>query len=340
MVGIALAGDRAVTPLPPAKAARDNVVPLHPVLPGPAALRSAGLVTRLGLPRDARLVQIAFLGILLSFGVLIRDFTLQPVQMLLTFTAGLITQAVWIATLRLRRKGYLSALVTCFGLSILLRAALLKALSHVQSVVERRTTIPILSNVLLRADSVWVHPLAACLAISAKFALRVHGKHLFNPANLGVVVATTLLPGAWISPGQWGNALAAACWFVVLGGLVTGKAQRSDIAWAFLLSWLGVIALRVAWLGQAWSVWWHQLGSGALLLFAFFMISDPMTIPDDRRARIAYALLVALLAYAWQFVLYRPNALVFALFLATPAVPLLDHLFPSRRFAWHGARPA
>jgi DNA polymerase-3 subunit beta len=33
------------------------------------------------------------------------------------------------------------------------RAALLKALSHVQSVVERRTTIPILSNVLLRASA-------------------------------------------------------------------------------------------------------------------------------------------------------------------------------------------
>jgi len=33
------------------------------------------------------------------------------------------------------------------------RAALLKALSHVQSVVERRTTIPILSNVLLRAEN-------------------------------------------------------------------------------------------------------------------------------------------------------------------------------------------
>src|SRR5208282_3072999 len=33
------------------------------------------------------------------------------------------------------------------------RAALLKALSHVQSVVERSTTIPILSNVLLRAET-------------------------------------------------------------------------------------------------------------------------------------------------------------------------------------------
>ena len=33
------------------------------------------------------------------------------------------------------------------------RATLLKALSHVQSVVERRNTIPILSNVLLEATA-------------------------------------------------------------------------------------------------------------------------------------------------------------------------------------------
>src|SRR5207248_10426790 len=33
------------------------------------------------------------------------------------------------------------------------RAAFLKALGHVQSVVERRTTVPILSNVLLRAEA-------------------------------------------------------------------------------------------------------------------------------------------------------------------------------------------
>jgi DNA polymerase-3 subunit beta len=33
------------------------------------------------------------------------------------------------------------------------RASLLKSLAHVQSVVERRNTIPILSNVLLEAGS-------------------------------------------------------------------------------------------------------------------------------------------------------------------------------------------
>ena len=33
------------------------------------------------------------------------------------------------------------------------RAALLRSLGHVQSVVERRNTIPILSNVLLKAEN-------------------------------------------------------------------------------------------------------------------------------------------------------------------------------------------
>src|ERR1700691_2233473 len=33
------------------------------------------------------------------------------------------------------------------------RAALLRALSHVQSVVERRNTIPILSNVLMKSEN-------------------------------------------------------------------------------------------------------------------------------------------------------------------------------------------
>ena len=36
------------------------------------------------------------------------------------------------------------------------RAALLKALTHVQSVVERRNTIPILSNVMLTAQKGWL----------------------------------------------------------------------------------------------------------------------------------------------------------------------------------------
>jgi hypothetical protein len=87
---------------------------------------------------DARLYQIAFLAVLLTTGVLLRDFSLRPEQMALTFAAGLAMQWLCIRILGLKRVGYLSAAITCLGLSI-----------------------------LLRADTLWVHPLAATIAIGA-----------------------------------------------------------------------------------------------------------------------------------------------------------------------------
>jgi enediyne biosynthesis protein E5 len=263
------------------------------------------------LPTDARLYQIAFLAALLGLGVWIRDFSLRPEQWLLTFASGLATQLICVRLLGLRRVGMLSAVITCFGLSI-----------------------------LQRADSLWVHPLAAALAISAKFWLRVNDKHLYNPANLGVVVALLFFPGAWVSPGQWGNDLTLACWVVALGALVTRRARRWDISWMFLSCWLALVFLRVSLLGQNWGVLIHQFQSGALLLFTFFMLSDPMTIPNHPRGRLIYAALVAGVAFWWQYVLFKPNALVFALFLATPLVPLIDRLLPAARFQWRPGVPA
>ena len=64
------------------------------------------------------------------------------------------------------------------------------------------------------------------------------------------------------------------------------------------------------------------------------MISDPMTIPDRRGARIVYAFVVAAGAVAWQYLLFRPNALIWSLFLLTPLVPLLDRWMPGGRFDW------
>ncbi len=260
---------------------------------------------RYPLLRDARLFQIVFLATLLTVGVLLRDFALLPQQMALAFAAGIATQVAWLRALRLEHRGVLSAVITCFGLSL-----------------------------LLRADSLWVHPLAAALAISGKFVLRAGGKHVYNPANLGVILALSFLPGAWVSPGQWGQAVAVAGWFFVLGGTVAWRAHRSDVAWAFLASWLLLVAARIAVLGQPWTLLLHQLTNGALLLFAFFMISDPMTIPDRRAARIGYAFAVAVVAFAWQFVLFRTNGWVWALFLCSPLVPVIDRLWPAERFEW------
>lgn len=49
------------------------------------------------------------------------------------------------------------------------------------------------------------------------------------------------------------------------------------------------------------------------------MISDPMTLPDHRVARCLHVTLVAAMAAAWQFLLYRPNGPLWALLLLAPS---------------------
>ena len=56
------------------------------------------------------------------------------------------------------------------------RSALLKALNHVQSVVERRNTIPILSNVLIGAQDDAVRLTATDLDIEISEARRRQGR--------------------------------------------------------------------------------------------------------------------------------------------------------------------
>jgi enediyne biosynthesis protein E5 len=254
---------------------------------------------------DPRLFQIFSLGILLAAGAYFRDFSIRPEQVVLTFAAGLLTQAACGRLTPSKPRTLRSAIITCLSLTL-----------------------------LLRADNLLAHPIAAAFAISSKSLFRFRGKHLFNPATFGIIFAIIFLPGTWISPGQWGQDVAVAGWVVMLGVLVTNRARRGDISWTFIAFYLGAIALRIEYLGQRFAVWEHQLESGALLLFAFFMISDPMTGPNDRRGRIAHAALVAAIAYAWQVRLYHTNGLIWALFIAAPCVPLWDAIWPARKFEW------
>lgn len=262
---------------------------------------------------DARLIQIAFQATLLTAGVLLRDFSLLPAQMALALAMAVLTQAFWLRVFRLKDVGYLSPLITGFGLSL-----------------------------LLRADTLWLHPLVACIAISGKFLLRVRGKHVFNPANFGVGIALLGLPGAWVSPGQWGNDLGIAVWLVALGALVAQRARRDDASWLFLATFLGLVALRLLLLGysaeRAWEIFCHQALNGALLLFTFFMISDPMTLPDRALPRRLHVMLVAVVAFCWQFVFYRSSGALWALLCLAPLVPLWDLIWPGKHYNWHRNR--
>jgi enediyne biosynthesis protein E5 len=97
---------------------------------------------------------------------------------------------------------------------------------------------------------------------------------------------------------------------------------------------MGLLTIRLLWLGQNQWLLWHQLQNGALLLFAFFMISDPLTTPRRAPVRVLYALLVACLAFIWQFYFFKPHGPVLALALLSVTVPWLNRRYPGASFSW------
>lgn len=189
-------------------------------------------------------------------------------------------------------------------------------------------------TILLRTGSVWLSIGAGVLAVASKYLIRLNGKHIFNPANFGLVVMALAFTGAWISPGQWGAAPIFAILLAGLGGAVTGKAKRWDVSVAFLVFYGGLVFGRALWLGDPLAIPIHQLQSGALLIFAFFMISDPKTTPDARKGRIVYAALVAVVGFTIQFGFYNAAGIILALILTAPTVPLFDKVFKDDKYQW------
>lgn len=195
---------------------------------------------------------------------------------------------------------------------------------------------------LVRTNSLWLAIAVAFIAIASKFVIRRGGKHVFNPTNFAIVVMIVLSEGLWVSPGQWGSAMWVAFLVACLGIVVIHRSSRSDVTFALIGFYSLALVGRALWLGDPVSIPLHQLQSGAFLLFAFFMISDPKTTPDSRAGRILFAFLVTAGAVWVQFGLFRQNGFFYALTAASLVVPLIDRWLPGKRYEWSAGpgRPA
>jgi len=254
---------------------------------------------------DPRIYQIAILSGLLVYGVIELDFEVNLVRSAVILSSVLITQFFFTKALRLGRFDPKSPLIS--GLSLCL---------------------------LLRADSLLLIILCAAITIGSKFILRRAGKHIFNPTNIGIVILLLSSDHVWVSPGQWGNAAFMIFLIACIGGLVVNRASRSDVTYAFMFFYTALIFGRAIWLGDSLLIPFHQIQNGALLIFTFFMISDPKTTPDTRIGRIVFALITSLVSYYFQFVLFNTNSLFYALTLSSLAVPLIDMVLKGQKYEW------
>ncbi|MEL6592109.1 MAG: RnfABCDGE type electron transport complex subunit D [Bacteroidota bacterium] len=261
---------------------------------------------RPSLWRDARHFQILYLGGFLLFGILALGWQAELMRYALLISTCLITQMIWTYFTTQNYTSWKSGLITALGLCL-----------------------------LLKSNQLWVLGLAGTLAISSKFLIRYRGKHLFNPANLGIIAAIVLTGDAWISPGQWGNTAIFLFLIGVTGSVVLFKVGRLDTCLSFLLTFALLLFIQnVLYKGWPLDHWLHSLTNGSLLLFTFFMITDPATTPNARKARILWAAGIGVFAFiltSWQYVHTAP---IWALIIYAPITAFLDRYFQAKKFAW------
>lgn len=256
---------------------------------------------------DARHFQIVYLGSFVLFGLIFLSWYEDWFKFTLFAVTALVIQYIGQAMTQPKRGAWKSALITSLGLCL-----------------------------LCKTNTYETAILAAVFAIGSKFILRYNGKHIFNPVNMGIIASIYLTNDAWISPGQWGSHIVLIFLLGALGFLVLRKVDRLDASLTFLLVFGGLQFFRsVLYLGWSIDVYLHQMASGTLLLFTFFMITDPMTTPNHRTARIIWVSLISVASFALSNYMYVYAAPIMVLFFASPLTPLLDKIWQSEKFDWN-----
>ena len=199
----------------------------------------------------------------------------------------------------------------------------------------------------------WIFAGTAAVALLSKHLIVHRGRHVFNPSNFGLVLCFLLLGPERADPLAfwWGPLspwLVFALALIVGGGLaILSRLRLLVIAVTFWLTFaagVGVLAasgheMTASWhLGPiaGWELWRVLVTSPEILVFLFFMITDPRTTPASQAGRRAYAIavgfLAALLIAPWTSEFSAKVAVLAALALVCAArVPLVAALLGRAR---------
>jgi Na+-transporting NADH:ubiquinone oxidoreductase subunit NqrB len=256
---------------------------------------------------DLRYLQILFLSSFLAYGMnyLGWDITMEKVGMVIAIS--LLTQGLFCLAFKIPVNAMKSSMITALGISI-----------------------------ILQSNYLFIYGMAGFFAVSSKYIFRVKNKHFFNPANFGIIFIILFTGVAWISPAQWGH--SANLLFVVcsMALLILTNLRKIDLTLSFIVFFSGLDFLwNLAYKGWDFDYFLHNISSGSMVLFAFFMITDPSSTPNSRVARVIWVFLISCLAFYLQTFMFVKGAPLFALFIMSITVPVFDYIFRKEgKFSW------
>jgi uncharacterized membrane protein len=179
-------------------------------------------------------------------------------------------------------------------------------------------------GILLRSPDYWPYALCSAIAITSKYALRVRGRHIWNPSNFAIcgmlVVAPVFVAALSI---QWGNAVWPMVVIWVLGAFIVYRVQRFHITATYVASFVALALLRTLITGHPFLAEVAPITGPMYQLFIFFMITDPKTTVRPKWAQCLVAGLVAV-AELFLRLAHVVNAPFFALTIVGPAAMLFE----------------
>ncbi|HEY7178756.1 MAG TPA: FG-GAP-like repeat-containing protein [Gaiella sp.] len=300
------------------------------------AIRFRGTTYPVLLPtvRDPRLQLAAVIVTLQVLGQTVFDFQLSIAQILVS----LVTCAVLEVGIALHRQHVLmwpaSALLTGNGVAFILRVP---GTEH---------------GDWWSMNGWWIFAGTAAVSLLSKYVITFRGRHVFNPSNFGLVLCFVLLGPEHADPLAfwWGPMsvwLVLALSLIVFGGLkILSRLKLVGIAVGFWLTFAAGVAVLAASgheLTAPWhlgpiagrDLWWLLVTSPEILVFLFFMITDPRTIPETTLGRRVYAVSVGfvacLLIAPWTTEFAAKLAVLGALTIVCAARPLLLMLGAAQR---------
>lgn len=173
---------------------------------------------------------------------------------------------------------------------------------------------------LLTQNLKWyIYVLAGVIAILSKHLIKFKQKHVFNPANFGILLASIIFGAEhtwWIS-----SPLALV---IIFGIFLIWRMRRFDLALSFILAYfIFSVSADLSLLGNFNELYLFIANSGVIFFFSMYMLIEPKTTPPARKQRIVYGIFVALLLIFFNKII-PIHDLPLALAIGNLFVPLIE----------------
>jgi Na+-translocating ferredoxin:NAD+ oxidoreductase RnfD subunit len=177
---------------------------------------------------------------------------------------------------------------------------------------------------LVRSPEIWPYALCSAISISSKYLIRIDGRHIWNPSNLGIVAMLVLAADTVASLSvQWGNTLLPMVTVWLFGAVIINALGRFHITLTYVVSFIVFAAVRAGVTGHPFLAEAAPITGPMYQLYIFFMITDPKTTVRTKRGQMLTVVVVAAVEAGLRLMQFV-HAPYYALFIVGPIANLIE----------------